>query len=239
MNFRNKLLNSVAAASMVLGLAGSVALAQSGPSDDAVLNMDCPAAETVGVTVTGEFTIDGSAGFTGYNIFGQPYYDTAVINDLVKMDVNLTCNWSTDWAVTATIGTFQHEDGSVPNGYQSSFPGWRLSLTDGALLPGTAGYDGPVINYETTALLAGPVVSAGPPDVVEDLFGNFNDSVDTSITNGSRAATFFGIPIPFTDVPYASPGLSSASWDGQLTNLPVNLYDGKYIAPLTVSMVAD
>lgn len=130
-----------------------------------------------------------------------------------NINLDLTCNWSNHFQVAASIGTFAYV-GTVPNSnLASSFSGSLFSLTGG-----TSTYSG------VTSLF--PL--AGAPDVQTNVF----QGLPTSDPNVIQQGYLFIFPA-------AAPGVTSATWDGHLSFLPLNLAQGTYTAPLTVTLTVN
>ncbi len=214
MNFRNKLVHSIAAATMVLGLGASVAFAGEVDSEtkNAGLNMICPTTNTVDLTIGGDFTVNAASGFSG-SIAGIPYYHSDTLTDNFTVVMDLTCNWSDDFSVDAEIGAFNHDGATTPApGTVTTFGGSHLYLTSGG-----GNYVGPNIFGVTDT-----------PDIETNVFPNIWTTDGPMIENGS-----------FLWLDFAAPGVTTAKWDGQLRFLPANLADGHYEAPLTVTLSVD
>ena len=201
MNLKQRIVTTFAVAALTLGASSSVAFADSTSSEaDTVLNVVCPVVATVDVTVTGEFEVDKSQNETSASLPGG-----------FQVVLDLTCNWNPLFIVTAHIDDFQYTGGPVPTGQASSFPGGRLTLTNG-----TGSYVGVTSSFP----------KAGAPNVISTVFpGNNIDSGPVIVPSTT-----------FIILPYAAPGVTTATWDGSLTNLPNNLATGEYVAPLTVTL---
>lgn len=226
MNLRKNVTNVIATSAILLGMTSGLVSAQPAPEDteEAVLNMTCPAASFVEVDIDREFSINAADGFSGY-IGNTPYYSTNVETDLVVVELDLTCNWVTDWSVDVVVGDF--ENPSAPATSAGSFPGSHLYLRGGDFHG--LGYEGPTFNY--LGLLPGP--SAGAPEINANVTGGIILGADGQmIDDGSYDGWFI-------DIPRSSPGITTAAWNGQLQFLPANLADGQYIADLTVTLSVD
>lgn len=226
MNLRKKITGVFAASALIVSMTSGIAFAQAGPEDDAYLDVNCPVTPSVAVEVNDRFSVDATGPVSGTNLLGQPYHNSDKIDNVVVMKVDLTCSWSTNWDVEATIGTFHFQGSSVPTNTQASFPGYRLFLTGGDFHG--LGYEGPSFPVD----LIDGVPGAAAPKIESNLFGGPGDDQDTAITNGERGVWFFTYPA-------ASPGVTTAAWDGQLKNLPVNLAHGEYKATLDVVLSVD
>lgn len=198
MNISKKFVNIVSAAAIMVGMTAGIASAQLTDNEDAVLNVTCPSTASVDLTVSGAFELNTTVYQPTYNVSGV---DFGIIMDL-------SCNWSDDFQVSASVGSFIYQ-GSAPSGTASWFSGAHL-LWDG----GTSVYAGPTI-----------FGFAGAPDVEGTVFEFFETS-DPNVINNDEI--FFGL------IDLAAPGITTASWDGHLNLLPPNLANGQYKAPLTV-----
>lgn len=209
MNLRNKFVNSLAVAALALGVTGSAAFAAPADTDsaDTTLNVTCPVTSTVDVNVYGQFEVDTST--------VAPFYDADLAGGF-EIVLDLTCNWSTDFAVKATIGTFNHV-GPVGPLQASAFGGSHLLLDNGHVVS----YTGPDI-----------YLLAEAPDVEGSVFEFFQTTDPDVIENGVDWLIIF----PFAT---ASPGVTTANWDGHLDALPGNLANGTYVAPLTVELTVN
>jgi hypothetical protein len=204
MNLKQRIVSTIAAGTLLFGATSGLALAADSTSTaDTVVNVTCPVTSTVEVNVNGSFDVDTGAGETSATLPGG-----------FEVVLDLTCNWNPLFLVSAGIGTFNY-DGTAPAGMASSFPGGRLTLTNG-----TGSYAG-ITNGN---LANGPL--AGPPNVIGTVFPG-NSSTSGPVIIPSTVFIIF---------PYAAPGVTTATWDGSLTNLPVNLAGGTYTAPLTVTL---
>lgn len=223
MNLKKSLVNSLAAASMLFTMAGSIALAADTDSDaaDTNLNVTCPHTASVDVNVYGAFSVDATAGASSYN---------ADLPGGFEIVLDLSCNWSNDFAVSADIGSFQFQ-GTAPSGTVDMFGGSHLRLDNGSGV-----YTGPTIQPETYIVYDVP--GAGAPDVEGTVFEFLQTADSDVIENETDQLMLFGF-IPLWNVPIASPGVTTATWDGHLIALPANLAGGTYTAPLTVTLTAN
>ncbi|MGN6032486.1 MAG: hypothetical protein ACTHQE_12575 [Thermomicrobiales bacterium] len=198
MNLKQRIVSTIAAGALLFGATSGMALATSTSTDTAstTLNVTCPVTSTVDVNVLGSFSVDPRVS------------NSASLTGGFQVIMNLTCNWSNDFEVDATIGAFVYA-GTAPSGSAASFPGSHLTLTNGSG------------NYSGITSVLPP---AGAPNVRSTVFPGPVTS-DDMIVNGV-----------FIFIPYASPGVTTATWDGNLSLLPANLAGGQYVAPLTVTL---
>lgn len=213
MNFRRNLLSTVGAVAMIGGLFGGIASAQPADTDtdDAVLVVGCAETATVDIDVVGTFRVDASVAASSYD---------ATLEDGFRITMDLTCNWSNDFQVSASIDDFEYV-GDAPSGAADSFGGEHLRLDNGS---GT--YNGPE-----------QYLVSGPPNIEGSVFEFFQTDDPDVIEN---AWDFVFIPWVYVGyAPIASPGVTVATWDGSLINLPSNLADGEYVAPLTVELTVN
>ena len=199
MNLKHKVLGTVGVVALGLSLTSGIAYADD--AADTIVDVNCPYTSTVDVNVNGNFAVDSEAGDT-----------SASLPDGFEIVLDLTCNWSNDFTVGATIGTFEF-DGVAPVGSAQSFSGSHLLLSGGSGV-----YDGVTV----------PLI-AGAPNVEANVFELLQTSDPDVIEND----TFFGL------WGLASPGVTTATWDGSLSLLPLNLAGGQYIAPLTVTLTVN
>lgn len=202
MNLKSKFVSIAAVAALSLSMGAGIASAQMTDSEDTLLNVTCPHTSSVGVTVDGQFSVDASVGASSYDASGVEF----------GIKVDLTCNWSDDFRVRATIGNFNFV-GTAPSGSAQSFGGSHLLLTGGSGV-----YSGP----ETL------IPWAGAPMIEPIVFEGFEVSDPDVIESDS-----------FLFFDKASPGVTEATWDGQLNLLPPNLAGGVYKAPLTVTLTVN
>lgn len=207
MKLRGKLLNTFAATAMLMGMTGGMAFAaDDSDSADTNLNVICPVTSQVDVEVNGNFEVNTSS--------YAPTYDAHLPGGF-QITLDLSCNWSTDFQVSATIGTFQFQ-GVAPPLTASAFGGSHLLLDNGS-----GSYSGPNI-----------YLLAGPPNVEGTVFEFLQTSDPDVIENGYDTFIFWNVPT-------ASPGVTVATWDGHLYLLPGNLATGTYTAPLTVELTVN
>lgn len=187
-------------------MGGGIVAAQTTDSDDAVVNVTCPQTASIDVNVLGEFSVDATV--------GSAYYDAHLPGGF-QMVMDLSCNWSNDFTVSADISTFNYQ-GTAPANTAASFGGSHLLLDNGSGV-----YTGPDI-----------YLLAGPPNVEGSVFEFLQTNDPDVIENGHDTLLWFQIPV-------ASPGITTATWDGHLLFLPYNLADGQYVAPLTVNLTVN
>jgi len=199
MSFRHKLVSTLGIAAIGISLTSGMALAQTTDMDETVVNVTCPYTASVDVE---------SAAFSINTAGGQ---QSATIADGVTVKLDLTCNWSNDFQVGASIGAFDYV-GTAPSGSAQSFGGSHFLLTSGSGV-----YAGPNV----------PLITAAP-EVEATVFESFQISDPTVIINDS-----------FLFLDYAAPGVTTATWDSNLALLPLNLAGGAYIAPLTVTLTVN
>lgn len=202
MNLSKKVLNTISAVAILLGMTAGMASAADNDTENTILNVTCPVTPSVTVATSGAFSVDTSSAALTYDAHGVVF--------TIVMD--LTCSWSDDFQVSATIGTFNFQ-GVAPAGTQQTLSGAHL-LWNG----GSGVYVGPTI----------PLIS-GAPDVEGTVFEFFQVSDPDAIEND----TLFG----FFDL--AAPGVTTATWNGHLIALPGNLAVGQYVAPLTVVLTVN
>lgn len=210
MNISKKFVNFVSAAALMVGMTSGIASAATDTdSADTNLNVTCPATATVDVEVYGNFAVD----MTAY----QPFFDAHLPGGF-EVTMDLTCNWSTDFQVSAEIGTFNHQNpGSIAPGTLPAFGGEHLLLDNGSL----TSYSGPDI----------PFIAEAPN--VEGTVFEFIQTYDPDVIENGYDVFFWWL------VPVASPGITVATWDGHLYLLPPNLAEGTYTAPLTVELTVN
>lgn len=214
MNIRKTLFNATAAFAVTFGMAGGalVGAVDDSDTDDTVVVVGCAETATVDIDIVGKFRIDASSAASSYD---------ASLPDGFRMTLDLTCNWSTDFQVSATIGDFEY-DGVAPGSALQSFSGAHLRLDNGS---GT--YNGPDV-YGV----------AGAPLIEASVF-EFLQTSDPDVVENSWDLIFLPFPPFIGFIPLASPGVTVATWDGSLINVPGNLADGEYIAPLTVELTVN
>lgn len=213
MNIRKTLFNATVAFAVTFGMAGGalVGAVDDSDTDDTVVVVGCAETATVDIDIVGKFRIDASSAASSYN---------ASLPGGFRMTLDLTCNWSNDFQVSATIGDFEY-DGVAPGSALQSFSGAHLRLDNGSGI-----YTGPDV-YGV----------AGAPNIESSVFELFETSDPDAVEN---AWDWIFIPFwGFFPVPIASPGVTVATWDGSLVNVPGNLADGEYIAPLTVELTVN
>lgn len=216
MNLRKTLFSSFAAASLLLGSGGGIALAAIADTDEAETNLtvSCSPTSTIDLT-TSNFTLNTDGGNT----------DVAAVPGGFEIVMDLSCNWTTDFQVNAEISSFVHQNPLlVPSSQALWFSGDALELTGGTL-----DYDG-VWNAN---LFAGPL--AGPPEYQTSIFSG-NAVTDGAVIEDASFWTWFFI---WFYVPVASPGISTATYDADLVGLPNNLAPGVYSADMTVELVVN
>jgi len=204
MKFGKKIFSFVGAAALLMSAGSGIASAEVLDTGDgeALVNVTCPQATEVTLSVPSAFSVDATSGTGGYS---------ASITDGFVISANMTCNWTPGWLVGAGMTDFEYM-GTAPTGTVDSFSNDHLSLNNGEL----TGYSGP------TSLSP----AAGAPYVFQNVF-----------PGGWAGIPNFDPLAMTTDVilfEYASPGVSTAAWDGNLTNLPANLAEGTYQADMIV-----
>lgn len=205
MNLRKSFTSVLAASAMLVGMTSGLVSAQAdSDTENTNLNVVCPVTSTVDLTVNGDFTVD----MTTF----QPLYDAHLPGGF-EIEMDLSCNWTTDFQVSAEIGTFTYQDGPVEPGQLPAFGGAHLYWDNGAGV-----YNGPDI-----------YLLAGAPNVEGTVFEFLQTNDPDVIENGYDTFIFWNVPV-------ASPGVTVATWDGHLFALPFNLAPGLYTAPLTVEL---
>jgi hypothetical protein len=213
MNLRNKLVSTVGILALSLSLTGGIASAAQGgvdATDKADTVVNVTCPYTTSVDVNVLGAFDVTAGGTATS------YSADGVEFEIVMD--LTCNWSTNFQVGAKIDEFKFK-GNAPKNSASSFGGSALLLSGG---------DGVYVGPEMHQGLFG--LNAGAPDVQGQVFEGSQKSDSDVIENDTF---FFGL------AGIASPGKTTATWDGSLSNLPANLAEGQYVAPLTVTLTVN
>lgn len=215
MNLRNRLVNSIAAAAVVVGMAGGIANAQTLDTADADTDLlvSCPVTSTVELTVLQPFQAVANSDISGT-------IDSDKVYDQFTVDVNMNCNWTPGWIVNASITDFEVAGIDLP-GFTNSFDGELLALTGGERTRYTGPtYDTPILNYP----LAGPPSFEAAPVWSDPVAGAWSTWL------------LFGF-IDLGLVPSAAPGESQFQWDAQLVGIPSNLQPETYTAKLTIDLV--
>jgi hypothetical protein len=206
MNLKQKLVSSVGILALSLSMTAGAAVAK---------QVDDDMADTVlNVVCPYTQTVDVNVlNSFSINASSGAQYHNASLPGGFEMILDLRCNWSTDFQVDAKIGEFKLDRAAAP-GAVSSFSGRHLDLEKG-----TYKYEGPTFEKGWFQ------VSAGAPDVQKTVFEG--SAITDKAVIEDDSSFFF---------PQASPGITTAKWDGHLRNLPGNLSDGNYVAPLTVTL---
>jgi hypothetical protein len=215
MNLKNKLVSSVGILALSLSMTAGVAMAAQTHSDKEIteLNVICIPAATVDVEASGAFSIDRTT--------NPRVYDATGVKFDVEMD--LTCNWSDKFQVDAKIGEFKF-DGTLPSGeYAPGFSGAHLRWSGGHV----SNYDGITYGSPVEEFLF-DVPWAGKPEVSPNAFHGRGTTERGIIENES---------VLF--VKQSSPGVTTATWNGELKQLPPNLANGTYKADLVVTLTVN
>lgn len=206
MNIRKTLLSTIGAVAIVGGMFGGVVAADD--SADVQVNFGCESQPgAVYVDVEGPIEVDND------NLLNN-----GSLADGVVITLDLTCNWSSNFSVSASIGDFSYTGAPIYNpGLLDSFGGEHFRMDNGSITD----YDYPLVfgvtalpEYKST-VFAGGVVDED--DVIEDY------------------DTWFIIPVFWL----ASPGITEITWDAGVYLLPINLAPGTYVAPLTVDLTVN
>ena len=206
MNLKKSLVSFMAASALVLTSAAGV-LADDSSTQPTHLNVTCPVAGTVELTVNGAFSADATSA-------GGATIDSDLLVDNFELSVDMNCDWSTGWYLNASITDFEFES-TAPVGTVQNFDGDLLTLSGGEV----TGYDGPTV---LTPLLGWPIAKA--PNAVSSPVWNF--------PIGGAWSVWIIVPVP-----HAAPGISTFEWDGQILDMPANLAEGQYTADLTIDLV--
>lgn len=208
MNLRKSMFSTLGAAALVFGMTGAAVLA-----DEADVTVDYGCASTPGsvaVDVNGviDYGIDDYSG------------DGATV--VVTLD--LTCNFSANFNVSAQIGGFSLDGPGTGNPIMATgFGSEHFRMDNGAV----SSIDFPEIPGFTSA-----------PDVQETVFGGLVTEEDRIVEDDDSWDYFLGF-IPVLGIFDASPGISVVEWDASVHFLPLNLTPGTYTAPLTVDLTVN
>lgn len=223
MNLRRKILSVFATSSIVLGMTAGMAVAQDFDYAEGETQLEVTCAPTTGIelAVGGPFTINTTDGDAGVGSQGG-----------FEFELDLTCNWSTDFEVNAEISDFVHADWEnvILTNQAASFDGGRLTLTGGS-----REYNGVVglVDIGNGAILS----TAGPPAYVSTVFSGDSSYTDNAIEDQSESVTFWGIVINLVDA--ASPGVTTVSYTGNLDTSGLLLAQGTYEADLTLELIVN
>lgn len=212
MNLRKSIFSVLAGTALVMSSAAGL-MAQTFLDDangTAELNATCESVSSVDLIVREAFSANATS-----NI--DATIDSDLVVDNFTIDVNMDCNWSVGWYLTASITEFSH-----PNpfpGTAGSFDGDLLTLTDGQV----TNYTGPTIEVPVPIFPDLPL--AKEPSVVDEPVWNL------PVLGGAWTVYILGVPLP-----HASPGESTFQYDGQIVGMPGNLSNGLYTADLTIDL---
>ena len=198
---------SFMAASAIVLISAAGLLADDSATEPTHLNVTCPVAGTVELTVDNAFSADATSA-VGATI------DSDLLVDNFGLSVDMNCDWSIGWYLNASITDFEYES-TAPAGTVQNFDGDLLTLSDGAV----TGYDGPTV---LTPILGFPVAKA--PNAVSSPVWN--------LPIGGAWSVWIIFPVP-----HAAPGISTFEWDGQILGMPANLAEGQYTADLTIDLI--
>lgn len=145
----------------------------------------------------------------------------------VQVTLDLTCNYSANFKVSAGIGDFTLDGPSTGNPLLSTgFGGEHFRMDNGHVVS----IDFVEIPGFTSA-----------PDVQSTVFGGFVTEED-AIVQDDDSITWVPTPwgwFPILGLFQASPGVTVMEWDGSVHFLPLNLTPGTYTAPLTVDLTVN
>lgn len=208
MNLRKTFLSTVGAVALVGSMFAGVANAQE--EADVPVNYGCAStAGSVSVAVSGE--ID-------YGLF-----ESSGDGASVAVTLDLTCNFSSNFNVSATIGDFSLQGPGSGNPLMATgFGGEHFRMDNGEV----ASVDFDIIPGFTAE-----------PDVQETVFAGLVTEED-AIIEDDDSTTWIGW-FPVIGVWQASPGISVVEWDASVHYLPLNLTPGTYTAPLTVDLTVN
>lgn len=207
MNLRKAIVSTFAAAGLVIGMGGGLA---SAAEADVTVNYGC--ASTPGsVSVAVDGTID----------YGM--YDSSGGGAVVEVTLDLTCNYSSNFSVSATIGSFGLTGPGSGNPLMATgFGGEHFRMDNGAVES---------INFPEVAGFT------KRPDVQPTVFAGLVTSEDAIIEDNDSWSWIGWFPV--IGIWQASPGISVVEWDASVHFLPINLTPGTYTAPLTVDLTVN
>lgn len=207
MNLRKSLVSTAASFAIVAGMLGGVVSAD--PAEVTV-NYGCETTPgSVSVAVDGVIDYDTGASSGG--------------GATVEVELDLTCNYSANFQVSASIGTFYLQGPGSGNPLMATaFSGAHFLMEDGDV----TGVNFPLIDGFTSE-----------PDVQETVFAGFVTEEDAVVQDND---VFAPIPwIPILGLFQSSPGISTIEWDASVNYLPINLTPGTYIGDLTVDLTVN
>lgn len=214
MNFRKTLLSSFAAAGLVLSMAG-VGLAQD--NADVPVNYGCETtAGSVSVDVLGEIDY-GLGDFSGGGA-------------VVEVTLDLTCNFSSNFSVSAAIGDFSLQGPGSGNPVMATgFGGEHFRMDNGQVTS--------IDFVEVPGFTSAPAVQ-------ETVFAGLVTEEDAIVVDDDSTTWVQPIPwlpiyVPIIGIWQASPGVSVIEWDASVHYLPINLTPGTYTAPLVVDLTVN
>lgn len=200
MNLRKSLLSTFGVAAVVIGMTGGMV----GAVEEAPVNVNfgCESQTgTVDVAVAGAIDVDQFVG-------------NGSLADGVTITLDLTCNWSSNFSVSASIGDFEYQGAPIANPLlDDNFGGEHFRMSNGSIVS----FDYPIIPLVTMVPDYQTTVFAGPTTVDNDVIEDFD----------------------FIIWWLASPGVTVFNWDAEVWGLPVNLAPGTYTAPLTVDLTVN
>lgn len=210
MNLRKTIISTLGAFAVTAGMVGGAAAQVSAP---VAVDYGCPTtAGSVAIEVNGviDYGLDDLSG------------DGAT----VEVTLDLTCNFSSNFNVSAAIGDFTLDGpGSGNPAMTTWFGGEHFRMDNGAV----ASSDVVVIPGFTAV-----------PEVQETVFAGLVTEED-AIIQDDDSTTWVPVIPPFVYLPVigvwqASPGITVVEWDASVHFLPLNLTPGTYSAPLTVDL---
>lgn len=209
MNIRKTLVSTLATVGLVLSGAGS---AFADTEADVPVHYGCestPGSVSVAVDGAIEYGI-GDLGGGGAT---------------VEVTLDLTCNYSSNFSVSAGIGDFTLDGPGTGNPLLTEgFGGEHFRMDNGE-----------VVSIDFVEI---PLFTA-KPSVQSSVFAGLVTEDDAIVQDQDSWEIFPGVWIPFIGLFQASPGISVMQWDGSVWFLPVNLTPGTYTAPLTVDLTVN
>ncbi len=206
MNLRKTLLSTIGAVAIVGGMFGGLVSAET--EADVTVDYGCATtAGSVGVAVDGVIE------------YGQ--FDSSGDGATVEVTLDLTCNYSANFSVSATISPFSLQGPGSGNPLMvTGFGGEHFRMDNGA-----------VTDFDFIEVPG----FTSRPDVQETVFAGWVTEEDAIVEDEDTLMSPWG-PIPLLGLFQASPGISVIEWDASVHYLPINLTPGTYQGEITVDL---
>lgn len=208
MNLRKTLFSTIGVVAMVGGMFGGIVAAQE--EADVNVNFGCESQPgSVSVAVAGPIEVDN-----------DDFLNSGTLADGVTITLDLTCNWSSNFSVSAEIGDFSYTGAPIYNPVlDDSFGGEHFRMDNGSI----TSWDYPLV----------PGVTA-LPDFEATVFEG-GEMSDGDVIEDPGLWWAWIIPVFWE----ASPGITTFTWDAGVYGLPITLAPGTYTAPLTVDLTVN